>query len=85
LGQLVRFFMGAWDLCFTIQLNFESDGYPEDRVFGFFKGSSDFYPDFDRLLRRRIRAFLKARGASREEPEPTPIEPARQLPARRHR
>jgi hypothetical protein len=66
LGQLVRFFMRAWDLCFVIQLNFESEGYPEDEVFGFFRGSSDFYPDFDRLLRRRIRAFLKTQGVGRD-------------------
>jgi hypothetical protein len=63
LEQFVRFFLRVWDLCSVIQMNFEGDGYPEDRVFGFFRGSSDFYPDFDLLLRRRVRTFLRAQGS----------------------
>jgi hypothetical protein len=58
LGQLTRFFMRMWDLCSIIQMNFEDDNYPEDEVFGFFNGSSEFYPDFDRLLRRRVSTFV---------------------------
>jgi hypothetical protein len=59
LAQFVGFFLGAWDLCFSIQLNFEGDGYPEGEVFGFFRGSSDFYPEFDHTLRRRVRTFVR--------------------------
>src|SRR5262249_40120264 len=59
LDQFVRFFLGAWDLCTVLGMNFESDGYPEDRVFGFFRGTSGFYPEFDDLLRRRVKTFVR--------------------------
>jgi len=66
MDQFVRFFLGAWDLCAVIRMNFDGDGYPEDRVFGFFDGSSRFYPEFDDLLRRRVRTFVrKMRGGAR--------------------
>jgi hypothetical protein len=70
LGQLVRFFLRVWDLCAVLQMNFESEGYPEGEVFGFFQGSSDFYPEFDDLLRRRVRTFVrKAKGQPSHDPE----------------
>jgi hypothetical protein len=64
LGQLVQFFLRVWNLCAVLRMNFEEHGYPEGQVFGFFEGSSGFYPQFDDLLRRRVRAFLrKTKGA----------------------
>ena len=64
LGELTDFFMGAWNLCEVIQTNFEDDDYPEDGVFDFFGASSDFYPDFHRLLGKRITTFVRKRKAA---------------------
>lgn len=64
LGDLTNFFLGAWDLCAVLQMNFEDDGYPDEKVFNFFDGSSRFYPDFDRLLRKRVRIFVRKRKAA---------------------
>jgi hypothetical protein len=61
LEQFVRFFLRVWDLYSVIRMNFESDRYPEGEVFGFFRGSSGFYPEFDDLLRRRVRTYLQVR------------------------
>lgn len=58
LEQFVSFFLKAWDLFEALGMNFEAGGYPEGQVYGFFRGSSDFYPDFDGLLRRRVGTFL---------------------------
>jgi hypothetical protein len=68
LEQLVRFFLRVWDLRSVIRMNFEDENYPEDEVFRFFRGSSDFYPEFDDLLRRRIRTFV------RKERRPDPVD-----------
>ena len=43
----------------VLQMNFESDGYPSEEVLRFFWASSDFYPEFDDLLRYRVRKWLK--------------------------
>jgi hypothetical protein len=59
LEQFVLFFLNAWDLRAVLRMNFEDDGYPEDRVFSFFAGSSRFYPELDPLLRRRVRTFVR--------------------------
>lgn len=66
LGDLTNFFLGAWNLCTVLQMNFEDDGYPVEEVFDFFGGSSDFYPDFDRLLRRRVQIFVRKRKAAQK-------------------
>ena len=58
LQQFVRFFLEAFDLNEVIRMNFGDDGYPEEEVFSFFEGSSDFYPEFDQLLCRRVRTFI---------------------------
>jgi len=58
LQQFVRFFLEAFDLNDVIRMNFGDDGYPEEEVFSFFEGSSDFYPEFDQLLCRRVRTFI---------------------------
>lgn len=52
MGQLVDFFLGAWDLYVCLECNFEDD--PEGML-GFFEGESEFYPYFDAELRRRVR------------------------------
>ena len=64
LGKFTRFFLGAWDLRTVIQMNFEDDGYPHESVYEFFSGSSSFYPDFDDLLRKRVRTFVRQRKAA---------------------
>ena len=64
LGDLTNFFLSAWNLCAILQMNFEDDGYPDEEVFDFFDGSSGFYPDFDRLLRKRVRIFIRKRKAA---------------------
>jgi hypothetical protein len=51
LGELEEFFLEAWPLLEVLECNFESD--PEGML-GFFRGASEFYPDFDRLLRERV-------------------------------
>ena len=51
LGAMTAFFIGAWDLMQVLECNFDSD---VAGMLGFFRGSSPFYPDFDRLLRRHV-------------------------------
>ncbi len=52
MGQLIEFFMGAWDLYVCLDCNFEDDleGMPH-----FFRGESEFYPCFDATLRDLMR------------------------------
>lgn len=52
LGALTDFFLGAWDLLDVLQMNFDGD---LESMLDFFAGRSAFYPDFDRLLRERVR------------------------------
>ena len=59
LGELTKFFLRRWNLLDVLQMNFESDGYPSEEVLRFFWASSDFYPEFDDLLRYRVRKWLK--------------------------
>ena len=63
MGKLARFFLSRWNLFDALQMNFESEGYPFDRVLRFFRASSDFYPEFDDLLRHRVRKWLKQQPA----------------------
>ena len=59
LGQLSRFFLNRWNLLDVLRMNFEEHYYrPEERVMRFFRGSSDFYPEFDDLLRHRVRKWV---------------------------
>jgi len=51
LGELDAFFLDAWPLLEVLERNFESD---TKGMLGFFRGYSDFYPDFDRLLRQHV-------------------------------
>ena len=52
MGQLIDFFLGAWDLYACLDGNFEGD---LEEMLGFFKGESEFYPYFDSELRRLVR------------------------------
>ncbi|GAC1646147.1 MAG: hypothetical protein NVS4B6_20060 [Mycobacterium sp.] len=51
LGELDEFFSGAWPFLQVLEMNFETD---TDQMLNFFQGVSQFYPDFDRLLRERV-------------------------------
>ena len=52
MGQMIDFFLGAWDLYLCLESNFDGD---LDAMLGFFVGESEFYPYFDSELRRRVR------------------------------
>ena len=65
LGEMTDFFLSAWSLIDTLEMSFEAD---LNGALGFFVAKSDFYPDFDRLCRKRvIEAF--------PVPEPDQVEP----------
>ena len=49
---MIDFFLGAWDLYVCLDCNFEGD---LEEMLGFFEGESEFYPNFDAELRRRVR------------------------------
>lgn len=52
MGQMIEFFLGAWNLFDCLDCNFEGD---LEEMLGFFEGESEFYPYFDSELRRRVR------------------------------
>jgi hypothetical protein len=51
LVELEEFFLQAWPFLEVLESNFESD---TEEMLDFFQGVSQFYPDFDRLLRQRV-------------------------------
>lgn len=57
LNELTAFFMKAWPLYELLDMNYEGDLHGQ---LGFFRADSVFYPDFDRLLRRRARTAYRA-------------------------
>ncbi|PRC53144.1 hypothetical protein C6A85_55325, partial [Mycobacterium sp. ITM-2017-0098] len=58
LGELAEFFLGAWPFLEVLEMNFGGD---TAGMLGFFRGVSEFYEDFDKLLRDRvIEAFPEA-------------------------
>jgi len=59
LGELADFLLGAWDLIGVLDMNFEDNRYPADEVRSFFEASSQFYPDFGRLIEQRMEAWLQ--------------------------
>jgi hypothetical protein len=65
LGELTDFFLGAWDLIEVLEMNFEGDGHPPDSVRGFFEASSDFYPEFARLVVQRVENWLRKKRKGR--------------------
>jgi hypothetical protein len=59
LRELVRFFMGAWNLLSVLRFNFEDEGFPRAQVHAFIKSaSSDFYPGFEQAIRSYVDAWL---------------------------
>lgn len=52
MGQLITFFMGAWNLYTCLECNFDDE---LDEMLKFFKGESEFYPCFDEALRQLVR------------------------------
>jgi hypothetical protein len=65
LGELLDFFMGAWDLFAVCDMNYEGDA---DAALGFFKGSSPFYPAFGAALAAYVvERYRQAYGEAEEE------------------
>jgi hypothetical protein len=64
LGELEDFFMDAWSLQEVLESNFGDD---VDAMLGFFRATSEFYPDLDRLLRQRV---MERYAAEDEDDEP---------------
>jgi hypothetical protein len=52
LRAFADFFLKAWSLIGVLRMNYPDD---VDGALGFFRAESDFYPDFDRLCRQRVR------------------------------
>jgi hypothetical protein len=63
LGELEEFFLGAWPFLGVLKMNFDTD---TEGMLGFFHGASQFYPDFDHLLRERV---IEAYPDSHQEKE----------------
>ena len=58
MGQLIEFFLGAWDLYVCLDCNFDGD---LDGMLGFFRAESEFYPCLDEALRDLVRQKFPAR------------------------
>ena len=59
LRQLVDFFLGSWNLLQVLHANFWEHAYPPQKVHRFLSDvSSDFYPDFEDEVRRRVDVWL---------------------------
>ena len=56
LGELQRFFVRAWPFQDVLEMNFERD---LAGMLRFFTGDSEFYPQFDALLRREVMAAVR--------------------------
>jgi hypothetical protein len=69
LQELADFSLGAWDLLECLDCNFRDRGYEPREVHGFvLSASSDFYPEFDALVRHRIDEWLaRVRADAQEE------------------
>jgi hypothetical protein len=64
LGELEEFFLGAWPFLEVLEMNFEDD---TEQMLGFFRGASQFYPEFDQLLRQRVIAAYPESAQAEEE------------------
>ena len=51
LGELADFLLRAWSFMQVLESNFEDD---VAQMLQFFRASSQFYPEFDELLRQRV-------------------------------
>ena len=63
LGELTKFFLRRWNLFDVLQMNFEGEWHRSEEILRFFRASSDFYPEFDDLLRYRVWNWLKQQSA----------------------
>jgi len=71
LGEMADFFLAAWPFIAVLEANFEGD---VERALGFFSADSDFYPAFDSLLRKRVRAhFLNRPGQESVDSRGSPL------------
>lgn len=52
LGEFAEFFLTAWPLIEVLEMNYEDD---VESALGFFSADSEFYPELDRLCRKRVR------------------------------
>ena len=69
LQQLTDFFLGSWNLLSCLDVNFESHGFPREKVHGFIvDASSSFYAEFETLIRIRVDEWLD-QVAPPENPE----------------
>lgn len=59
LGEVSQFLTDAWQFMAVLEMNYEDN---LDGMLGFFTGVSVFYPQFDALLRREVRARYAGRG-----------------------
>ncbi len=60
MGEFVDFFLGVWPFIDVVMMNAEGD---LGEALDFFWAESNFYPDFDLLLRQRVvEAYAKAYG-----------------------
>ncbi len=57
LMELTDFFLGAWDLLEVLDMNLEGGYFGNVRAF--FNGSSEFYPDFGKLIEQRVETWLQ--------------------------
>ena len=58
MGELIEFFLGAWNLYVSLKCNFDRD---LERMLDFFTGESEYYPCFDDALRQLVRQRFAAR------------------------
>ena len=66
MGQMIEFFLGAWDLMACLEGNFDDD---IDGMLDFFDGESEFYPYFDATLREMVMAQFPEKSAFDGDPE----------------
>jgi len=64
MGQMIGFFLGAWDLMACLEANFDDD---VEGMLEFFDGESEFYPYFDASLRDLVRQRFPVKPESSED------------------
>jgi hypothetical protein len=67
LTELADFFLASWDLLAVLDMNFEDDRYSPENVLAFFDGSSEFYPDFGKLIAQRVKVWLRKKRTKIDE------------------
>lgn len=65
IGEVTDLLADAWDLIPLLDFNFCDNGRSLEDALAFFRGESAFYPDFDALLRLRVKAHWTAREKDR--------------------